>query len=77
MLPPLLPAVKHSYQTIKYQANDSEPMEKQITLTAGECELVSRLTTQAIANGDLQQREGREARRVREKIVEEEIVLKI
>lgn len=47
-------------------------MKKEVTLNAGECELVSRLTTQAIANNDLQRQEGEIAESVRKKIVTSE-----
>jgi len=52
-------------------------MEKTITLDQGQCELVTRLATRAIAEGDLQQQEEQDAQAVREKIVNAETILVI
>ena len=52
-------------------------MEKEISLTSGECEIVTRLVTKAIAKEDLHKLEEQDARSVRKKIIDSEVVLKI
>lgn len=52
-------------------------MEKRITLNAGECEIITRLATKALSEGDLERLEERDAHSVRQKIVKSETVATI
>lgn len=47
-------------------------MKRSVELEAGECEIISRLATQAISEDDLTRREEKDAHSVRQKIANSE-----